>query len=66
MRKKYRIKTIHECVSGLLGVTILPIYRVEVRTWCGIWVTVKEFCDITDFEFAKREAEELLEHLNEK
>lgn len=66
MKRKYRIKTIKENVSGLLGVTILPIYCVQVHTWCGIWVTIKEFEDITDFDFARREAEELLDHLNEK
>lgn len=40
------------------------IYAVQVKKWFG-WVTVKEFCDISDEEFAKLEAEELLEHLQQ-
>lgn len=40
------------------------IYAVQVKKWFG-WVTVKEFCDISDGEFSKLEAEELLEHLQQ-
>ena len=40
------------------------IYAGQVKKWFG-WVTVKEFCDISDEEFARLEAEELLELLNQ-
>lgn len=40
-------------------------YSVQVRTWFG-WVSVKEFEDVEDDEFAKREAEELLAELRRK
>lgn len=40
------------------------IYSVQVKKWYG-WVTIKDFCDILDEEFARLEAEELLELLNQ-
>lgn len=40
------------------------IYAVQVKKWYG-WVTIKDFCDILDDEFARLEAEELLELLNQ-
>lgn len=40
------------------------VYSVQVKRWFG-WVTVKEFCDTLDEEFAKLEAEELLELLEQ-
>lgn len=40
------------------------IYSVQVKKWYG-WVTIKDFCDILDDEFARLEAEELLELLNQ-
>ena len=41
-------------------------YMVQVRTVIGLWVGVKYFYDPYDPDFAKREAEELLDKLNEK
>lgn len=40
------------------------IYFVQVKRWYG-WVTIKYFCDILDEEYARLEAEELLELLNQ-
>ena len=60
MRKKYRIKTI-------LGTGChFPAYLVQVRAWWGMWVNVKYFDDPEDPDFARLEAEELLDKLNEK
>ena len=42
-----------------------PVYIVQVRAWWGVWVNVKEFYDPYDPDFAHREAEELLEKLND-
>lgn len=58
--RKYRVKMMLED-----GYTI-PGYYVQVRTWIGVWVTVKRFFDPWDSDFARREAEELLDKLNEK
>ena len=68
MRKKYRIRTLG--YQGVLDTeemvmpsrVTLTSYLVQVRRWYG-WVTVKEFCDTADHDFAHREAEELLEIL---
>lgn len=58
--KKYRIKTV-------LGASYLhPLFIVQVRSWLGIWVDVKQFDDPDDPDFARREAEELLDKLNEQ
>ena len=60
MRKKYRIKT-------AFGPDYTrPVYIVQVRAWWGAWVYVKHFHDHDDPDFARREAEELLEKLNER
>lgn len=59
MRKKYRIKVMTED-----GYTI-PAFVVQVRAWWCAWVNVKEFYDPWDTAFARREAEELLDELNE-
>lgn len=59
MKKKYRIKT-------LFPETPSPAYLVQVRTWWGTWVNVKKFDDLNDPDFARREAEELLDKLNEE
>lgn len=57
MEKKYRI---NKCRDTSLDV----VYAVQMwNIWC--WVTIKYFKD-EDEDFAKREAEELLEKLNEK
>lgn len=60
MRKKYRIKTTIELEE------VAPLYIVQVRTWIGLWIDVKNFYDPYDPDFAKSEAEELLDKLNEK
>lgn len=60
MRKKYRIKTTIELEE------VAPLYIVQVRTWLGLRVTIKPFYEPYDPDFARREAEELLDKLNEK
>lgn len=59
MRKKYRIKVVATTRE------FTPGYIVQVRTWLGLWVTVKRFHEPYDPDFAKHEAEELLDKLNE-
>lgn len=67
-RQKYRI--LAATVDGVLDgdSMVMPsrvtttAYLVQVRRWYG-WVTVKEFHDPEDPDFARREAEELLETL---
>ena len=66
MRKKYRIKrtckwvhTSHRCLH-------CPTYTIQVHVLFGLWVNVKSFRDEEDPDFARREAEELLDKLNEK
>lgn len=57
--KKYRIRT-------ALGASHQhPVYIVQVRAWWGMWVNVKVFDDCDDPDFAKREAEELIDKLND-
>lgn len=58
MRKKYRIKTAIESYR------VVPMFIVQVRHMMW-WVDVKVFYDPYDLDFARREAEELLDHLNE-
>ena len=68
MKRKYRIRTL--LYQGWIETeeTVTPMhihitsFLVQVRRWYG-WVTVKEFCDTADPDFARREAEELLEIL---
>ena len=68
MRQKYRIRTLG--YQGVLDTeemvmpsrVTLTACLVQVRRWYG-WVTVKEFHDPEDPDFARREAEELLEIL---
>lgn len=70
MRQKYRIRTLG--YQGWIETeeTVTPMhihitsFLVQVRRWWG-WVTVKEFCDTEDPDFARREAEELLENLEQ-
>lgn len=59
MRKKYRIKAAIESDYAA------PWYIVQVRRFV-VWVDVKIFYDPYDPGFARREAEELLDKLNEK
>lgn len=63
MKKEYRIRK-KKMQRGLDPHDIATVYGVEMwNLWH--WVTIKIFYD-TDLSFAKREAEELLEKLNEK
>lgn len=61
--KKYRIKKTFSDGNGIDG---CAAFIVQVRTWWGSWVNVKVFYDPWDTDFAKLEAEELLEHLQAK
>ena len=64
MKKKYRIKKrvySHENWPHVVQV----VYTVQVRNILRIWTDVKSFHDRTDEEFAKREAVELFETLND-
>lgn len=66
MIKKYRIK--ESLVEDPRATSFCyPVaYTVQVRTFIGIWICVKTFYDLFDPGFARREAEELLEKLEEK
>ena len=44
--------------------SIITTYEVQVRKWYG-WVTVKEFDEGSDSDFALSQAEELLEFLEQ-
>lgn len=66
MKKKYRIKTKLEHDSGIDINLTHPVFIVQVRAWWGAWVNVKVFYDPWDSDFARREAEELLDKLEEK
>lgn len=58
MKKKYRIKVTNK--EGYIS----PWYKIQVLRWFG-WVNVKVFYDSYDPDFARREAEDLLDKLNE-
>ncbi len=60
MKKKYRIKVVATTRE------FTPSYIVQVHTWLGLWVTIKPFYEPYDPDFARREAEELLDKLNEE
>lgn len=66
MRKKYRIKRTCKWVHSNNRHLHCPTHTVQVRAWFGVWINVKSFCDEDDPDFARREAEELLDKLNEK
>lgn len=61
MKRKYRIRTTHHRMFDLRK---QEGYVVEMHNGF-YWQHIKEFYD-EDMDFAKREAEELLEKLNEK
>lgn len=66
---KYRIiLRTYACFThcGRLSImqSIITTYEVQVRKWYG-WVTVKEFDEGSDSDFALSQAEELLEFLNQ-
>ncbi|QCD39700.1 hypothetical protein [Duncaniella freteri] len=66
MKKKYRIRRTCKWVHSHNRHLYCPTYSVQVRTWPGLWIDVKQFKDEEDPDFARREAEELLDKLNEK
>lgn len=66
MRKKYRIKRACTWVRTKRGHLYCPTYIVQVHVLFGIWIRVKSFRDEDEPDFARREAEELLDKLNEK
>lgn len=59
--RKYRIKINHQRYYNFHCV----VYAVQVKT-CMCWVTIKTFYEPNDTDFAKRQAEELLDKLLEK
>ena len=66
---KYRIRPrIYACFTHSDRLPIvqssITTYAVQVRKWYG-WVTVKEYDEGSDSDFALRQAEELLEFLNQ-
>lgn len=66
---KYRIRPrIYACFTHSDRLPIvqssITTYAVQVRKWYG-WVTVKEYDEGSDSEFALSQAEELLEFLNQ-
>lgn len=66
MRKKYRIKRTCKWVRTEKRHLYCPTYIVQVHVISGIWIGVKSFRDEEDSDFARREAEELLDKLNEQ
>lgn len=66
MKKKDRIKRIRKWVHLHNRHLYCPTFTVQVCTWLGLWIDVKQFKDEEDTDFARREAEELLDKLNEK
>ena len=66
MRKKYRIKRTCSWVHSHNRHLYCLTFTVQVYTWLGLWIDVKQFKDEEIPDFARREAEELLDKLNEK
>ncbi len=64
--KKYRIKRTCNWVHTSHQYLYCPTFTVQVHLLLGLWVNVKSFIDPEDPDFARREAEELLDKLNEK
>lgn len=63
MKKKYRIKKAFDYDDEHRMLKWYHIVQVKVL---GFWVDVKSFFDPDDPDFAYREAQELLEKLEEK
>lgn len=59
MKNEYRIS------ESINERTYNTVYRVQMKYGLFGWITIKVFED-NDMSFAKREAEELLDKLNEK
>lgn len=66
MRKKYRIRRTCKWVDTFHQLLHCPTFTVQVHILFGLWVNVKSFRDEEDPDFARREAEDLLDKLNEK
>lgn len=64
--KKYRIKRICKWVHIPGKHLFCPTFSVQMFIIFGVWLTIKSFTDPEDPDFARREAEELLDKLNEK
>ncbi len=64
--KKYRIKRTCKWVHFPGEHLFCPTFSVQVFIIFGVWLTIKTFTDPEDTDFARREAEELLDKLNEK
>lgn len=64
MKKKYRIK---KCIYPHPHIPHFHtvVFTVQVRNILGIWTNVKDFHDLEDGDFAKREAAELFDKLIE-
>lgn len=62
--KKYRIRRTMKWIRCSRCLLYCPTYTVQVRLF-GLWVNVKSFRDTDDPDFARREAEELLDKLEE-
>lgn len=56
----YRIKTLRLIEDAP------PTFAVQAKTWFGLWFTVKLFYDADDWTFARLQAEDLLEKLQEE
>lgn len=65
MKKKYRIERTMKWYRCSRGYIYCPTYTVQVRTMFGLWVKIKSFFDLEDPDFSRREAEELLDKLEE-
>lgn len=67
MNQQYRMKRTRRWVRTESRRIYLycPTFIIQVRKRFGRWVTVKRFFDAEDPGFARREAEELLDKLNE-
>lgn len=66
---RYRIQPrIYACFTHcdrlLTLQSIITTYEVQVRKWYG-WVTIKEYDEGSDSDFALSQAEELLEFLKQ-
>lgn len=64
--KKYRIKRTRKWVHVPDRHLHCPTFAVQMFIIFGLWLTIKSFTDSDDPDFARREAEELLDKLNEK
>lgn len=52
-------------VPYMYSIQEIQHHKVQILIFC-FWITIKEFVDINDPEFASNEAEEFLDKYNEK